>query len=223
MNCYLASMSLLACGYTLMIEEFVKAGSLVFDIGANDGQYARKCVALGARVIAVEPQEWHLLDLCDIDGVTDVIAAVGASEGHADLYLSHNSKWSSLHPEWVTGHKGEASPKTMTVRVVTLDGLIAEYGMPDFIKIDTEGHEADVLRGLSHRIPVLSFEYHGGAYPVRLDNDPLPDCLSMLPGYEFRAAQHETEWVTEWVSGDALLEVMPRLTWGDVYARAVGP
>ena len=36
-----------------------------------------------------------------------------------------------------------------TVPVTTLDALIAEHGPPRFVKIDVEGHEAEVLRGLS--------------------------------------------------------------------------
>jgi FkbM family methyltransferase len=214
---------LAVCGCIVMIEQFVKAGDLVFDIGANDGTFARACAALGCRVLAVEPQHSHLEDLTGIPGVTPVIAAVGDSYGFADLYLSHNSKWSSLHPEWVTGHDRQATPASQHVEIVTLDGLVAEFGAPDFLKIDTEGHEADVLRGLSQPVPALSFEYHGGAYPIKLDTDPLYDCLMMLDGYEFRAAQHETAWVTDWLTADALMAVMPHLTWGDVYARAVGP
>jgi FkbM family methyltransferase len=206
-----------------MIEQFVSNGALVFDIGANDGTYARACVALGARVVAVEPQSRHLPDLTGIPGVTPIIAAVGASYGFADLYLSHNSKWSSLHPEWVIGHDKHEHPTSQHVEVVTLDSLIAKFGVPDLIKIDTEGHEAKVLHGLSHKVCMLSFEYHGGAYPIKLDTDPLYECLMMLQGYEFRAAQHETEFVTDWVTADSLMAIMPNLTWGDVYARAVGP
>ncbi len=206
-----------------MIAEFVKPGYLVFDIGANDGMFAQACLAAGAsHVISVEPQNLPMPSPYGAHRVTVIRAAVGSTGGSATLHISGNSKWSSLHAEWVTGHK-HVTGVTETVPVITLDDLIADYGMPDFVKIDTEGHEAEVLRGLSHRLPSLSFEYHGGAYPVRLEHDPLPDCLMMLPGYEFRAAQHETEFVTDWVTADALLEQMPHLTWGDVYARAVGP
>jgi len=206
-----------------VLEQFVGRGDLVFDVGANDGAFARRCVALGARVLAVEPQHSHLTDLAGIPGITPVIAAVGASQGFADLYISHNSKWSSLHPEWVTGHYGDPQPGTQRVEVLTLDALIGGFGVPDFLKIDTEGNEANVLRGMTYEVSALSFEYHGGAYPVKLDNDPVYDCVTMLPNYEFRAAQHESDWVTDWVSGDTLMSIMPRLTWGDVYARAVGP
>lgn len=191
---------------------------LVFDIGANAGYFAREATALGAQVVSVEPDRKHI-DALNIPGVTPIIAAVGDEHGTQPFYISHNDKWSSLHPEWVTGHYGKPDPDTRLTEVITLDMMIGEFGQPGFIKIDTEGHEAAVLRGLTHRVPALSFEYHGGAYPIRLNNDPLCECFALLDGYEFRAAQHERQWVTEWVDADPMMAVMRELTWGDVYAR----
>jgi hypothetical protein len=37
--------------------------------------------------------------------------------------------------------------------------LMKEYGVPDFIKIDTEGFELEVIKGLSTPVKALSFEY----------------------------------------------------------------
>ena len=43
-----------------------------------------------------------------------------------------------------------------TVSVITLDDLIAQYGEPAFCKIDVEGYELEVLRGLSRPLRTLS-------------------------------------------------------------------
>ena len=49
--------------------------------------------------------------------------------------------------------------KKVKVPVTTLDELISEYGIPVFCKIDVEGYEVSVLKGLSVPIPYISFEY----------------------------------------------------------------
>ncbi len=45
------------------------------------------------------------------------------------------------------------------VPVTTLDDAIKSYGLPSFCKIDVEGFEMQVLRGLSQPIKVMTLEY----------------------------------------------------------------
>ena len=48
--------------------------------------------------------------------------------------------------------------RSKTVESTTLEDLIASYGRPLFIKIDVEGYELNVIRGLRQPVPYLSFE-----------------------------------------------------------------
>jgi FkbM family methyltransferase len=203
-----------------MIEEFIKAGDLVFDIGANKGDYAKECVALGATVISVEPWNIHA-ESFDHPKITFINAAVSDQIGDIQLYTSTDHTFTSIYETWVQGHPGTGNG-TITVPTITLDHMIDIYGIPDFIKIDTEGHEHKVLAALTHPVKALSFEYHGGKYPRLLNHDPLPECFNLLHGYMFRFAQHETQWVSEWVTADQALDLLPQLSWGDVYASGLG-
>jgi len=66
------------------------------------------------------------------------------------------------------------------IQTTTLDALIKEHGNPDLIKIDVEGYELQVLKGLSTKEGKICFEWHEEAY------QDLCDCLDRLEelGYE---------------------------------------
>jgi FkbM family methyltransferase len=147
--------------------QFVKAGDLAFDIGANVGDRTQMLLDLGARVVAVEPQAPCVEQLTIRFGnsVAIVEAAVGAEIGEAKLLVASHHTLSSLSADWVdavqrSGRFAEFSwPERVTVSVTTLDALIEKYGIPTFCKIDVEGYELEVVKGLSSAIPVLSYEF----------------------------------------------------------------
>jgi hypothetical protein len=74
-----------------------------------------------------------------------------------------------------TRFKGEEWNETEQVVIDTLDNLIAKYGLPKFIKIDVEGFELDVLKGLTNPVPIISFEYATPEHTVRLF-----ECIEMI-------------------------------------------
>jgi hypothetical protein len=55
--------------------------------------------------------------------------------------------------------KGVDFDGEIEVEATTLDHLIARFGQPDFIKIDAEGMEVEILEGLSRPVAVLAFEH----------------------------------------------------------------
>jgi hypothetical protein len=80
---------------------------------------------------------------------------VGGSTGRQTLYINRHRTASSLVKDW----QGE-SESTLDVPVTTLDDTISKLGVPQHCKIDVEGYELEVLKGLSQAIPTPSFEYH---------------------------------------------------------------
>jgi FkbM family methyltransferase len=207
--------------------------ALAFDVGAHVGNRVRALRRLGARVVAVEPQAAPLSVLRRLyrsdPGVTIVPAACGSQTGERVLHVSEASPTlSTLSESWISkaGHadnfRGISWDTEERVSVTTLDALMAEHGTPDFVKIDVEGFEADVLAGLSSALPLLSFEFLPASIDVAIH---CIDRLEELGSYEYNYAVGETMKlaVERWLAPaeiSSLLAAMPKLgPSGDVYAR----
>ncbi len=216
--------------------EFVGAGDLCFDIGAHVGNHTRCWRRLGARVVAVEPQADFarlLRRLFGVNpGVTIVEAAVGERIGCATLRCSERTPTvSTLSQGWIErvstdpGFAHVAWTHRAPVKLTTLTELIARYGVPCFVKIDVEGFEAEVLRGLDRPLQALSFEF----VPVARDAAMLClDQLERLGDYEFNWSfgEHYSFGETNWCSGQAMRARIVALPAGsrsgDIYARRLG-
>ena len=213
----------------------IPANSLCFDIGANVGNRVAAFRRAGFRVVAIEPQPACFAALqasfVGDHAVTLINKAVGSHHGRATMMLSDDHIYSTLSPEFVdlanrSARFGEAKwNDSIEVDVVTLDQLIAEHGQPAFIKIDVEGFELEVVRGLSRPVDALSLEW------LPDTTDMLLGCLSYLSelgpircnlsfGESMKLAS--SEW-TEPRDLSAALNLLRNETqlWGDVYVRSV--
>jgi FkbM family methyltransferase len=197
-------------------SQFVHQGNLVFDVGAHRGHYAETFMELGARVVAVEPNPALADEIRrHYPQITVVAKAVGAKPGTAELTLGRDTEHSTLSTEWASRHTGRWNG-TVTVEVTTLAELIGAYGRPDFVKIDVEGYETEVLRCPTAPIPALCFEFQAAA----LDKQP----LLLLHGYEFAVSTAPYE-LGDWGSLEDAWAVMRDFQAhepggsGDVFAR----
>ncbi len=217
-----------------LLAQFVCRGDLVFDVGANEGRYVNYLLGLGARVVAIEPiPELATTVERRYPSVKVVQSALGAEAGSATLYLGDRLSSSTMSNEWRAIAGAEWMERSIEVQMMTLDGLVATYGRPSFVKIDVEGYEAEVLRG-GPSVPLTAFSFEFQARAVHLTASALAH-VNALGSYIFNFTRNlpygrKPEFQLEaFVNGDVLLAAIEEeaartpLMYGDVYARLVTP
>lgn len=142
-----------------LYRSLLPPNALCFDVGANIGEKSEALLQAGARVVAFEPNPLVLPELrarCDHHkNWTVVEAALGSGAAIATLYARESHGQSSF-----TQDCGGKVIANYHVPVVTLDSAIECFGLPAYCKIDVEGWELEVLKGLTQSIPLVSFEFH---------------------------------------------------------------
>jgi FkbM family methyltransferase len=121
----------------------------IVDVGANIGllsYYARR-QAPQARIIAIEadPDTFAILNSNLTDQRVECFhQAVSSTPGTLDFYSSSTSGWSSLYPVM-----GAADGRKVSVRSEPLSTTLraCNIGFIDFLKVDVEGAEYDILLG----------------------------------------------------------------------------
>lgn len=148
-------------------SNFLKAGDIYFDVGANEGNRILPILNMGIKIIAIEPQAELINNLKEKFGnhITIVPKGLGATEDKKIMHISVDHVFSSFSKKWISSTKESGRlakiewNEKREIEMTTLDNLIDQYGVPNFVKIDVEGYELDVLKGLSKPIDLLSFEY----------------------------------------------------------------
>jgi FkbM family methyltransferase len=216
-----------------LYAQFVSPGDLAFDIGAHAGNRTRALLAVGCRVVALEPHPTFAgllrAEFARAPRVVVEEVAVAREARLTDLLISDaHPAVSTIDRTWREARAREAGfsavrwNRTCRVTATTLDAMILRHGVPRFIKLDVEGAEEEALAGLSTPIQALSFEYLPSA-PERV-----AACvagLAALGSYRFNLAIGESHRLAlgSWVDGDALVDAITRdparRRSGDVYAQ----
>ena len=138
---------------------------MVFDIGANEGQFSKEIREYGyaGKIVSFEPlssARKKLLALASVDSNWQVHdrSAIGDHDGDIEINIAGNSVSSSVLP-MLESHSsaavGSAYVSSERVPIVRLDSVAPQHLQPNsnlFIKIDTQGFEWQVLDGASETL-----------------------------------------------------------------------
>lgn len=222
-----------------LYSQFIDTEDLCFDVGANIGSITRILLELDAKVVSIEPQKscFKVLKrlygnkvLNRLKGYNERIFLInkglGEEEGYLQLHISETSVISTMSDKWMK--EGRFSkynyPEIQLVPITTLDKLILQYGLPRFCKIDVEGFEYHVLKGLTKPIPFMSFEF------TREFFDDSKKCIEYLLSignaeFNFSIAESYKLYYSKWVTKEELYEGINSLEddhlWGDIYVKFV--
>jgi len=175
----------------------LRNGDIVWDVGANVGYYTKRfaeVVGSHGKCIAFEPfpetAEKLRVNLHGIKNYSLEVCALGAAAGKVMMQVGGDELGATNRI--VEGQRGG-----FEIEILTGDAIILETRIeaPNVVKIDTEGFELDVLRGMSKlmRDPMLRalfVEVHFGLLAERGTPKAPAEIESLL-----KAAGFKTRWV----------------------------
>lgn len=141
--------------------KYVKKDSIIVDIGACYGQYALICakIAPNGIVIAIEPNPYHFnllkkgIEINNIKNIIPLNVALSDYEGESKLFMCNN------HLEGATLFEGKLKQeldrdpdKEINIYVTTLDQILdklhIDHNNINIIKMDAEGAEPKIIKGM---------------------------------------------------------------------------
>jgi len=222
-----------------MNYEFDLYNSLIFDVGLNLGNKSNIYLSQGAKVIGFEPQEDCFNYAIDrfsfyksIGNFRAENIALSDSIGVADFYRSPQHVLSSMSTEFIQESekqrfKGSVWNTKIQVPTSTLDKQIKEYGRPKYIKIDVEGFEYNVLKGLTNPVEYISIEFTPELYS---NSEKCIDYLDALNQgkceYNYVYRENDHYYFDSWQNIESIKNYLSSVNdfvyeFGDIYIKSL--
>jgi len=227
------------------VLEGLRPGDIIFDIGANEGFKADLFLRLGAKVIAIEPDETNQAILRGrfvrfrFSQIPLTIVGKAVSDKSAVetmLIDGPGSAVNTLSQKWATtlktdkarqtcAHYGLEFSRQMRIETTTVEELMSAHGVPIFIKIDVEGYELNVIRGLKRPVPYLSFEVNLPEFrPEGLECVEILSHLAAAGEFNYSVDCEQGLALERWLRADAFLKTLGQCNESaiEVFWRASG-
>ena len=195
--------------FTKIIKKYNMNITGIIHIGAHYGEEIRDYIDNGIEdIILFEPlsDNFNILEKNVKNLSANIVGhqvALGSTPGNATMYVSSNEKQSSsiLKPKvHLTHHPNVSFPSTEVVEVKTLDQF--ETFNFNFINMDVQGYELEVLKGASKTLTHIDYVYcevnRDEVYENNAFIEQIDEYLS-----QYNLVRVETDWGGE-IWGDAL-------------------
>jgi len=195
------------------IRDFIKNDSVIIDAGANIGVFSLFVNSLfpNSKIYSFEPNsrifnmlQKNIFENNLTQNVCIYQKALGDMEGKSELLRSKNvlETSSSVVNSGFTKGRAMLFSGVDKIEMITIDSFIKENNIQkvDFIKIDTEGYEKQIIKGakntIQHFLPIISCS----AYHLENDKTKIPELVkSINPNYKFKLVNRAEEDLIFWV------------------------
>ncbi len=174
---------------------------VVFDVGANTGQFGKKIRSLGyaGPIVSFEPLSDAYPQLqrtaLEYQPWQAVRTGIGNYDGTAEINVSRNSYSSSLLailPRHVESEADSVYIRQETIPMQKIDSVIDQYCRPDqavYVKIDTQGFERQVFEGCQQSIDRINgFQLELSLQLLYEQETLMPEMIDLLrqAGYKLK-------------------------------------
>jgi FkbM family methyltransferase len=190
-------------------REFLKSDSIVIDAGANIGTFSMLAASITEKghVYAFEPAPPARATLAgNVKNASNIsVLPLGLGEKSDAREMRVNTEFpgfSAFSDTGIEGTGGVSDVTLETVKVVTIDDFVKENNLTsvDFIKMDTEGYEKNILRGARETIKKFKPVIAASAYHYPNDKIDIPQLiLDMEPGYRYILSRRAEEDFIFWI------------------------
>ena len=211
------------------ILKLMNKGDLYFDIGAHLGEKSKPFIEKKIRTIMVEPLPICVKTLKRLYSKNSIVKIIpkGLGSKNTKKILSINKQMptvSTFAKHWKSGRFSNLtwSEKTQ-IQITTLDTLIKKFGDPQYIKIDVEGYELNVLKGLSKKSGIISFEITSEFFSDAIK------CLKHLKKLSYNSFTfsigEQKKFFSDWSDYKTIINLIKKeikkdkLFWADIYCK----